>query len=276
MAGLWRDPMSNAITELQPTQFSFTVRFVQGYRFLDRCGEALVRLEDTLDEGWIPGETVPTGGQLRNFTLGMGAKFHSESLTVVQTEFLSFEHFQDQTSRIFEVLRGTFDIRRIFAPVLRVICQVGFPGSEAGEGFLRGLDLCTPNRDLTSELGGSEAAFNFTLCTHQDMNWSDHQVQRRRRIDARVIRQERQPYFDERIMQRLPLLPERYREAMRALRKLRRQHAQIVDFAVQFDMEDAFETEFNSRTFDLASFLAESRRWTERIEGFIKSRYRTD
>jgi hypothetical protein len=53
--------MSQAVTDLKPTQFSFTVRFVQGYRFLDRCGDAIIRLEETLDEGWIPGELVPTG-----------------------------------------------------------------------------------------------------------------------------------------------------------------------------------------------------------------------
>ncbi len=242
---------------------------------MDRCGEALVRLENTLDEGWIPGEIAPKGGQLRNHTLGMGATFDSALMTVAQTEFLSFEHFHDETCKIFDVLRSTFDVRRILAPVLSTIYQVGFSQDSSAEEFLRGLELCRPSKDVMGVLGGSESALNFTLCTEEEIDWQSIPVQRRRRLYARVIHQERQPYFDERLIQRAQLLPERQREAVSALRKLRRQHSQIVETAAQFDMENSFETEFNSGTFDVPLFLQESREWIEEMEKFIYEKYRS-
>ena len=33
---------------------SYLCGFIQGYRFLDRCGESLIALENTLAPGWIP------------------------------------------------------------------------------------------------------------------------------------------------------------------------------------------------------------------------------
>jgi hypothetical protein len=264
--------MKQAITEFQPSKFLCSVRFVQGYRFLDRCGEAIIRLEDELDEGWVPGETKPTGGRLHNFTLGMVATFDSASLNVVQEEFLSFDHFLDQTGRIYDVLRGTFDVKRILTPTSKVIHQVGFANGESAEDALRTLSLCTTDRQMLSELGGTEEAKSFTICTRKEVPWQESQASRRTRLDARVIRQERQPRFDERLLQRLALLPERHHVAMRDLRRVRRQHSQIVDFAVQFDAEYSFEGEFSSRSFDLRRFLADTRDWAEHLAQFIRSR----
>ena len=264
--------MSNAIADLQPTQFVFTVRFDQGYRFLDRCGNALIRLENILDAGWIQGEIAPTGGQLRNFTLGMGAKFNSESLTVAQSEFLSFEHFLDQTCKIYDILRSTFEIKQIHAPVLRVIYQIGFSEADSAEELLRRLKLCRPEPDLLATLDGDEAAFNFTLCMQKDVAWQGIQTKQRKRIDVKVVRQERQPYFDERLMQRAALLSPRNRDAMRSLRELRRQHSMIAETAAQFEVENLLESDFNSGTFDLAEFMTRSRETVESIREFLQSK----
>lgn len=68
-----------------------SIRFIQGYRYLDRCGEALVKLENTLADGWIPSETSPKAGVLKNDQLSMTASFSSESMTIQQAESISFE-----------------------------------------------------------------------------------------------------------------------------------------------------------------------------------------
>jgi len=264
--------MSSAITELQPTQFSFAVRFDQGYRYLDRCGEAIVRLEETLDEGWIPGDINPSGGQLRNYTLGLAATFGTASLSVNQTEFMSFEHFQDQTCKVFEVLRVAFDIRRVVTPALRVVYQLGFPDVEIAHTALRSLQLCRPDRELVKQLSGNEEAMDLTLTTREEITWQGAATSRRRRIEAKVVRQERQPVFDDRIMQRLQLLPSRYHETIRAIRALRRQHSMIVDVAAQFDFENSLEGEFSSSTLDVATFLRGSRAWSQEMEDFIRTR----
>lgn len=264
--------MKSPITEFDPTQYNLTIRFDQGYRFLDKCGEAVIKLENTLDPGWLPGELKPTGGSLRNYTLGLGTIFDANAMSVVQTEYLSFEHFLDQSCKIFEIIRGTFDIKRIITPVLRVIFQVGFPDVESAERFLLNLRVCTPDRGLVKQLGGTEAAVNFTLCTRTGESWQDVPVEVRKRIDIRVITQERQPAFDERIMLRLPLLPSRYHETIAEHRRLRRQHPKIVDVAVQVDCERSLESEFNSATFDLSTFLQNTFDWTTKMATHFKER----
>jgi hypothetical protein len=267
-----RENMSPPITEFDPTQFNLAVRFDQGYRFLDKCGEAVIRLENTLDPGWIPGELKPTGGSLRNYTLGLGTTFDTNSLSVIQTEYLSFENFLDQSCKIFQTIRGTFDIKRIITPVLRVITQVGFPEVEDAERFLLDLHLCVPDRELVRQLGGTESALNFTVCTNVTENWDNVPIDTRGRVDVRVVRQERQPMFDERIMLRLPLVSSRYHETIAAHRKLRRQHPRIVDVALQVDCERSFESEFNSATFDLSRFLRSSYDWAAKMATFFRNR----
>ena len=264
--------MSNAITDLQATQFILTVRFDQGYRYLDRCGEAIIRLESTLDKGWIPGELAPTGGQLNNFTLGMGAVFNTESLTVNQTEFMSFTHFVDQGCKIFEVLRNTLEIKRLVTPVLRVLYQIGFLEADDAESFLRRLSLNRIDPAFLTEFGGQESALDFALVTYDETNWQETPVKRRRRVAANVLRQERQPTFDERVMRRLPLLPERYHDAIRGLREFRRIHSRIAGIALQFDVENSLEAEFNTRTFDLPAFLQSSHAWCEQVAKLIRNR----
>lgn len=249
---------------------SSNIRFVQGYRYLDRCGEAVIRLEDGLDKGWIPAETAPSGGTLRNFTLGMVAQFNAESMTVRQSEFISFEHFRDQTCKIYDVLWKTFEIKRILSPMLRVILAAGFDGLDAASRYLRELRLSSPSDDVVRVLGGSENAFDFTLCTEQKETWLNLPVTEWKRLDVRVIRQEKQPDFDERIMRRLPLIPLRQQEPLGALMKLRRQHPTVAPVAAQFDLERVyFECEFSSETFNLPSFFADSWKWAEQVRSWI-------
>jgi hypothetical protein len=81
-----------------------SLRFIQGYRYLDRCGEALVKLENVLEKGWLPAESAPKAGALRNDQLGMTSTFNSEGMTVQQTAPVSFELFLDQVCKIFDTL----------------------------------------------------------------------------------------------------------------------------------------------------------------------------
>ena len=256
-------------SNLQTSSIVSTLRFVQGYRYLDRCGEALVRLEDALDEGWIPVETTPSRGALRNYTLGMLAQFQSESMTVRQSEFISYEHFRDQTCKVYEILWNTFGVKRILTPALCVVVQVGFEELDQAEQFVRGLNLCTPSEGLLTLLGGDVSAARFTLCTEHSVTWQDVPVLRRRRFELGAIRQEKQPDFDERVMRRLALIPMREREAIGALMKLRRDHPKVAPAAAQFDLENSYESEFASNTFDLASFIDESWKWAEQFKGSI-------
>ncbi len=232
---------------------------------MDRCGEALVRLENSTDEGWLPGEIVPQGGVMRNFRLGMGARFSAESMTVEQMEYISFDHFQDQTCKIFEVLWNTFDIDTILTPSFRCFFQVGFDELKKASEYALGLSVCKPAQVLLSTLGGRESAVSYALCTEKDEDRDGQMFVQRRRVDFQTVRQERQPDFDQRVVQRLALLPVGQQKALGDLMKLRRQHRTLTAAAVQFEVENSWEGELLVRTFDLKGFLGDSWDWARKF-----------
>ena len=256
---------------LDVVRVSSTVRFVQGYRYLDRCGEALVRLEDTTDEGWIPGQPTPSGSQMHNWRLGMRLQFGSESMTLHQTEYISFEHFQDEACKIYEILWKTFDVEKILSPTLQVILQIGFDELADATAHALKLDLCEPEKSVLDALGGRKSAIGYTLCTEGNVERDGNAVGQRRRLELQVVRQERQPDFDERVLRRLPLLPVGQQKALGDLMRLRRRYPRMTPAAVQFDLENAYEGELSARRFDFAGFLKDSWEWAGNVQKALQA-----
>ena len=79
---------------------------------------------------------------MHNYRLGLSCVFSSEQMTVQQKEYLLFEQFQDQTCKIFEVLRQKLEINRILAPSFRVNFQTPFDLVQEAENFISSLRLC--------------------------------------------------------------------------------------------------------------------------------------
>lgn len=112
-------------------------------------------------------------------------------------------------------------------------------------------------------------ALDFVIVTTEDIEWDQEPVHRRRRLQSQIIRQERQPPFDERLLRRSRQLPSQQRAAMEALTKLRHQHPEVSPVAVQMELEHTFETEFSAESFDLPTFLQQGWEWTESVRGGI-------
>jgi hypothetical protein len=250
-----------------------TVRFIKGYRYLDHCGEALIKLENILAEGWIPLESSPKGGNLKNDKLGMSVLFNADSLTVQQTEFISYEHYRDQTCKIYDTLWQTFEIERINVPVVKIVLQKGFNEGQTDEAarYMMDLNLVNPNEKIVALLGGQKNALDSTLVTVHELIYNNQPVQCRRRMEISVVRQEKQPPFDMRLLQRARLLPERQRQAMTALLQLKRQHPDIAPVAAQVDLENSLEAEFDAEGFDMPAFLEQSWNWAEKIRTDLPS-----
>ena len=257
--------------KLEVVKLVSTIRFVQGYRYLDRCGEVLIRLERGLDEGWIPGETSPQSGNLLNSRLGMQTHFSSELMRFQQTEFISFEHFKEETCKTHDILWNTLDIEKVLTPALQVTLQIGFDNLEEANDYALQLDLCKPCDQILDVLGGHASGIRFTLCTDSEVGRERNVAVNRRRMDIQVIRQERQPTFDERIMRRLPLLPVGQQKALGHLMSLRRKYPQIAPAAIQFDVENSREGELLARTFDLGNFLMESWEWSQSVQQALET-----
>lgn len=259
--------------ELQIRELHSTVRFIQGYRYLDRCGDAMVKLEDSLAEGWIPSETSPKAGILKNDVFGMTLSFNSENMSTAQVEFISFEHFLDQTCKIYDVLRQTLEIKKINVPTLRVVFQRGFDEGELeqAEEYLMELKICEPRSEVVSLLEGKLAAAECVVVTESNIEWNSNTVHRRRRLQTQVVRQERQLPFDDRMLRRSRLLPNNQREAIAALMKLRKQHPALSPVAAQIEVEQSFESEVSTKAFDLPGFLEHAWKWAESVGNGIVS-----
>lgn len=248
-----------------------SLRFIQGYRYLDRCGEALIKLENVLEEGWITAETSPKSGNLKNDGLGMTATFNSEVMTVAQTEFISFEHFFDQTCKVYDTLWQLFEVKRINLPSIRVLVQKGFGEDELDQAsrYVLNMRLCSPHPELCRLLGGKDQTIEFVFVTEEDEEWHGVRAHRRRRLQTQVIRQERQPPFDERMLRRTRQLGDKQKHAITALLQLRKQHPEIAPVAAQLDIEDSFETEFSAAEFDFPTFLKEAWSWAENVRNMV-------
>jgi hypothetical protein len=66
----------------------FEARYERGYRYLDRCGDAMVILEDLLAEGtgclWFPAEATPTAARMICPDLDATLVFNAQSLVLEQ------------------------------------------------------------------------------------------------------------------------------------------------------------------------------------------------
>jgi hypothetical protein len=95
----------------------FEARYEQGYRYLDRCGDALVILESLLTEQtshlWLPHEANPSSARLKCPDLDITLLFSSLSMIVDQcpVEDVPLDFAQVATTTL-ATLTGRFDLRK--------------------------------------------------------------------------------------------------------------------------------------------------------------------
>lgn len=241
----------------EPFSVVMTVRFVQGYRYIDRCGEALIKLEKALGELWIPDEISPSGGSFRNDALSMNAQFDSEHLTVTKTDVVDLDEFHDPTCKIFEILCKTFEIEIVNAPALRIAIQKGCESIEDGYHELMGFGFAKVSETVTSRIG-MPTALDVVICTEKENEVFENMTTERTRFSTKVVQQLYQPPFDKRLMKRVRLLSQNQKEAMNTLLNLRSKVKEVPQFAIELDLELALESEFSVDRFDMARFVEQS------------------
>ncbi|MDB5312087.1 MAG: hypothetical protein JWO38_6289 [Gemmataceae bacterium] len=240
-----------------------TVRFVQGYRYLDRCGEALINLERVLLPEWLPADIAPQGGGLRNDTLGMAAGFNTEAVSVNQSRVVAFEQYRDQACKIVDVLRSTFQVERVLSPAFACVFQRPFPegvADEAESALLR-LALMQPSPKLLDAVGGSPKSITFTVITTPSESWQGIPSRVTRRIEGKTVHQAEQKSIDQRILRRASMLPEKQRDAIAALQRLNRMHPPLAPVAIEVQLETILEGEIDAKEFPLYDFISEVQGW---------------
>lgn len=200
---------------------------------------------------------------MTNADLSMALKFNAQSMNVDQSEFISFEHFLDQSCKIYETLWKTFEVDDIHVLSFRVLLQKGFRTSGEAEEFIRESAFFTASSSLHEMLGGEPTALRGIFVTEEDIEWDGVPAHQRHRIEISSIRQIKQQSLDSRMLQRARLLPRHQNDAIVAIQKLREKHPEMSENAAQFDLERSLETEFSSKTFDMPKFLADAWNWAE-------------
>lgn len=223
----------------------------------------MIKLEETLDSGWIPKEMAPQGAVMINHDLGMNLRIDANSLAMAQDQFFDFPTFSDQLCKVYDIVHRSFMIATVNAPSLLVVWQKGFNSADEAEVYLASKNLFTPRPEALQAMGGVQKALQSVLCTEEETEWRECQVTRRARLEVNSIKQIRQPPFDERLLQRTRLLPVSQQEAMKALLRLRGEQPEIFPFASQFTIELAYESEFSTKQFDLPYFLSDAWLWHE-------------
>ena len=96
----------------------FEARYEQGYRYLDRCGDALLILEDILSQDthcvWLPEEATPTGARLMCPDLDTYVVFNASSLIIDQQVIgeAQFDFAAVATTALSTVV-GRFDLQKM-------------------------------------------------------------------------------------------------------------------------------------------------------------------
>jgi len=93
----------------------FEARYERGYRYLDRCGDVMVILEEALpsisnDSVWMPDEARPTGARMKCPNLDINVVFDTTRLVVDQNPVDKKCPFNDISRYIFETIYSKFNI----------------------------------------------------------------------------------------------------------------------------------------------------------------------
>lgn len=246
-------------------EFALTIRYPRGYRYLDRCGQVMLQLETTLQEGWLVAETTPKSGNLRHDSLGMGLAINTTTFACRQNEFISRDAFFDQSLKAFQVVTEILEIDAVLSPSLRVTLEKGYPADDevrAEQDLIR-YGLFTSHPRVTDFLGGPITSIGIVETAEVHGEFWGVVGTRRRRLEARVIRQVHHLPYDERLLARAKLLPARQREALAALMTLRTKMPPVSPIAIQVYLESTCEGEFPRHDFDLPEFMLGETDWAE-------------
>lgn len=104
--------------KLKLTQNIFEARFDQGYRYLDRCGDAMILLEKGLpgitdDKVWMPEEMAPRGARIKCPALDVTLHFDAHRLCVDQNPVDVECPFDAISEYAFDTVVSKFAIQKI-------------------------------------------------------------------------------------------------------------------------------------------------------------------
>lgn len=110
--------MAKRHTKTKLVQRIFEVRYEQGYRYLDRCGDAMVILEDTLPavtdgKVWMQEQMQPTGATIKCPECDLTVTFDTARLCVDQNPVDVQCPFENVCKHVFTTVASKFNIKKL-------------------------------------------------------------------------------------------------------------------------------------------------------------------
>jgi len=128
-------------------QVVFEAKYKQGYRYLDRCGETLIEIEN-LDEGWTASEVSPTRGKMLNESKNLLLNFNSEKMDIVQNNVKNrdIEEFMRQSTNIFNIISKNLGVNEFYRFGLRFWYLYPLDEAKKGRELLEKCKIYSVNR----------------------------------------------------------------------------------------------------------------------------------
>lgn len=231
----------------------FEVRYAKGHRYLDRCGETLIEIEEEFPE-WIPQEISPSKGSLVHLARNINLNFNSYKLDASQEDPKSTSELIEQVSPIVDIVCKNFGLSQFIRLGVRFFFLFPATSMEQAEEYVRKANLVSINPKLIEACGP-----NITAQKHVIIFESGNEG---RRIEFNAVRREEARLPPQLLAAEPKVLPRGQREAL--IKKLQesKRYGEDPRFAMQVDV-DNYEREPES--FNVKAFV-------EKHEEFIREK----
>lgn len=141
-------------TDLLLQKIVFEARYKQGYRFLDRCGETMIEVENKI-KGWIAGEAVPTGGTMVNEAENMFFNFNSSKFDLAQhyADISNYKNFIDCSYEFFDITKNNLGLKEYSRFGLRYWFLYPVDSMEKGRDILHKSHIFRENKEIEEIFG---------------------------------------------------------------------------------------------------------------------------
>jgi hypothetical protein len=221
----------------------FELRYAQGHRYLDRCGETFIEIEDRAP-GWVPQEVTPSNGALIHLEKEILFNFNSYKLDAVQEDPKDTKEFRDQVALLADIVCRNLGISSFIRIGVRFIFLYPATSMEEAEEMVRRSQVATPNPRLVEKCGHSLQAQKH-IFIFQEGNAG-------RRIEIGALRREEGRLAPQLLAVEPRNLPKGQREAL--IRKLQetRRYSEDPRFSLQVDIDNY---EYDPDAFSVPSFV---------------------
>lgn len=221
----------------------FELRYAQGHRYLDRCGETFVEIENRAP-GWIPQEVSPSRGALVHLDKEILFSFNSYKLDAAQDHPKDTKEFREQIALLTDIVCKNLGISTFVRIGLRLFFLYPAASMEEAEEMVRQSKVATPNPKIVQIFGSVPQAQKHIFI------FQNEQVGRR--IEIGALRREEGRLVPELLSVEPRNLPKGQREALTKKLLETKRYSEDPRFSLQVDIDNY---ENDPEAFSVPSFI---------------------